>query len=216
MKNIVDKLAFIKNLDYRKLMKNNWIKYGACSLASLIIIAIIFALPVKTVIVETTKPYFVNQTKYEPYSTMDYFITEETVQRSRMVVDGYYPVLPFGVIVPFQIDRTDSRLVGKFENTIPGSFVVYNSANRIVWETLNSSRGTIDLALPPGEYRAKFQENVMWGEQLYLNLNIKWKEIEKVTRNQEVTRYREVPIIVAQETKVVTENKLSIWQILFE
>jgi hypothetical protein len=56
----------------------------------------------------------------------------------------------------------------------------------------------------------------MWGEQLYLNLNIKWNETEVVVQNQEVTRYREVPIIVAQEMKVVTENKLSIWQLLFE
>jgi len=176
--------------------------------------AIIFTFPVKAVTVETTEPYYVTEISHEPYSTTEYYPSEQSIQKDRIIVDGYYTVVPFGITIPFQVDRPDALLMGTFENTIPGSFVIYNSANRIIWEKLGS-RGTINLVLPPGEYRAKFQENVMWGEDIYIFLSIRWNEMQGLTAGKEIIQYREVVRVVEKERKVLKEDKLSIWRLIF-
>jgi hypothetical protein len=214
MRELLAKLTFANKLHYRELIKSSWIKFIAGSLASLVVMAIIFTFPVKAVTVETTEPYYVTEISQEPYSTIEYYPSEQSIQKDRVIADGYYTVVPFGIIVPFQIDRPDARLMGSFENTIPGSFVIYNSANRIIWEKLGS-RGVIDLALPPGEYRAKFQENIMWGEDLYIFLSIRWNEVQGLTTGKEITQYREVVRVVEKERKVLKEDRLSIWRLIF-
>ena len=214
MKNFLNKLTFAKKLHYGELIKGSWIKFIAGALASLIVMAIVFTFPVKAVTVETTESYYVTEISQEPYSTTEYYPSEQSIQKDRIIADGYYTVVPFGIIIPFQIDRPDARLMGSFENTIPGSFVIYNSANRIIWEKLGS-RGTIDLALPPGEYRAKFQENIMWGEDLYIFLCTRWNEMQGLTAGKEITQYREVVRVVEKERKVLKEDRLSIWRLIF-
>jgi hypothetical protein len=139
-------------------------------------------------------------------------VTEINVQKNITIADSYYTVVPYGVIVLFQINRPDSRLTGTFENSIPGSFLIYDSANHIVWEKLGS-RGTIDLNLPPGSYRAKFQENLMWGEDVYIYLALGWNEIEYRTIAQEISKYREVPKIVKTERIAWKEDKHSLWEL---
>jgi len=215
MRKLVENLSFVKKLHYGKLLKRSWIKFITGSLASLILMAIIFTFPVKAVTVETTEPYYVTEISREPYSTTEYYPSEQSIQNDRIIVDGYYTVVPVGIIIPFQIDRPDARLMGTFENTIPGSFVIYNSANRIIWEKLGS-RGKIDLALPPGDYRAKFQENIMWGEDLYIFLSVRWNEMQGITTGKEITQYREVARVVEKERKVLKEDTLSIWRLIFE
>jgi len=215
MRKLVDILTFAKKLHYGELIRSGWIKFIAGSLASLIVLAIVFTLPFKAVTVETTEPYYVTEISREPYSTTEYYPSEQSIQKDRIIVDGYYTVVPSGIILPFQIDRPDARLIGTFENTIPGSFVIYNSANRIIWEKLGTSRGIINLALPPGEYRAKFQENIMWGEDLYICLSIRWNETQGTTTGKEITQYREVTRVVEKERKVLKEDKLSIWRLIF-
>ena len=214
MRKLVDRLTFAKKLHYGELIRGSWIKFIAGSLASLIIVAIVFTLPVKAVTVETTEPYYVTEISHEPYSTTEYYPSEQSTQNNRIIVDGYYTVVPSGIIIPFRIDRPDAWLMGTFENTIPGSFVIYNSANRIIWEKLGN-RGTINLVLPQGEYRAKFQENIMWGEDLYIYLSIGWNEIQGTTTVKEITQYREVPRVVEKERKVLKEDKVSIWRLIF-
>lgn len=183
------------------------------ALAGVIIQIIAFSLPIVTVPIETKESYYVTETSYQPYTSIENAVTDTGAQKAITVSDGFYTVVPSGITIPFRIDRPDSQLTGIFENTVPGSFLIYNSANRIIWEKLGS-RGNIDLNLPPGNYRAKFQENLMWGEDVYIYLAIRWKEIENGTTAQEITGYHEVPVLVSKERIVLKEGKYSIWQLV--
>ena len=183
------------------------------ALAGLIIQIILLNLPIFTLSTETLEPYYVTETSYQPYTSTEYVVTETSIQKNMVIADGYYTVVPSGVIVPFLIDKPGSRLTGIFENTIPGSFLIYNSSNHIIWEKIGS-RGNIDLILPPGNYKAKFQENLMWGEDVYIYLAIGWNEIEQGTTAQKISRYHEVPVVVSKERMVLKEDKYSIWELI--
>jgi len=183
------------------------------ALAGLIIQIILLNLPIFTLSTETLEPYYVTETSYQPYTSTEYVVTEKSIQKNMIIANGYYTVVPSGVIMPFLIDRPGSRLTGIFENTIPGSFLIYNSSNHIIWEKIGS-RGNIDLILPPGNYKAKFQENLMWGEDVYIYLAIGWNEIEHGTTAQKISRYHEVPVVVSKERMVLKEDKYSIWELI--
>lgn len=185
------------------------------AVAGFIILIMLLTLPIITVSRETLEPYYVTGTNYQPCKLTEYVTTETSIQKDIIISDGYYTVVPSGITIPFQIDRPDSRLTGKFENSIPGSFLIYSSTNHIIWEQLGS-RGNIDLALPPGNYTAKFQENLMWGEDVYIYLAITWNEIEHGTTAQEISSYCETPVAVSEERIVLKEDKYSIWQLITE
>lgn len=192
--------------------KQKWlITIGA--LVGLIMFIILLNLPIATVSREILEPYYVTEISYQPCELTEYVITETSIQKDIIISDGYYTVVPSGITIPFQIDRPDSQLIGKFENTIPGSFLIYNSANHIIWEKLGSE-GNMDLKLPPGNYKAKFQENLMWGEDVYIYLALRWNEIEHKTTAQEVSSYCETPVVVSKERIALKESKYSIWQLI--
>jgi hypothetical protein len=212
--NIFTALDSIKKWGFHKPVNGKQIGLIAIgALAGLIVQIILLNLPIVTVSTETREPYYVTETSYQPYASNEYPITEQSVQKNIVIADGYSKVVPSGVIVPFQIDRPGSRLTGTFENTIPGSFVIYNSSNRIIWEKLGN-RGNLDLNLPPGSYKAKFQENLMWGEDVYIYLAIEWDEVAQGTTSQEISGYREMPVIVSKERVVLKDVKYSIWQLI--
>ena len=183
------------------------------ALACLLIQIILLNLLIVTVSMETLEPYYVTETSYQPYALTENVVTETSVQKNMTIAEGYYIVVPYGVIVPFQIDRPSSHLTGTFENSISGSFLIYDSANHIIWEKLGS-QGNIDLNLPPGNYRAKFQENLMWGEDVYIYLALGWNEIEHVITAQKISGSDGVPIIISKEKMVLKEVKCSIWELI--
>jgi len=186
---------------------------SAGALMGVTILIILLTVPIITVAVETREPSYVTTTSSQPYTVTEYSVTDASIPKTAILAEGYYTVVPSGIIVPFLVDKPGSRLTGVFENTIPGSFVIYNSSNRIIYEKLGN-RGTIDLFLPPGNYRAKFQENVMWGEDVYISLALGWTEIEQRTTAQEVSRYHEVPVQVSTDRIVLKEDKYSIWELV--
>jgi hypothetical protein len=117
-------------------------------------------------------------------------------------------------MIPFYVENPDTRLVGYFLNTIPGSFTILSDINRVVWETFGST-SVINVPLPPGSYQAKFHEDIMWSEDCYIHLAKKWTAVEQVTKYQEVIKYRQVPVKVEKQKTVIKQEKISIWKHLF-
>ena len=203
------KLVFWKN------KSAYWKPFVAGTILSFALVAIIFALPLKTITIETTETYWVTEIKQEPYTVSEPYVTQEVLEKTRVFADGFYKVVPGGIIIPFYIDKPGTRLVGKFENPIPGSFVIIATPNRIIWETFGS-RGNIDLPLAQWQYRARFQENVMWGEDCYIYLAMQWTEMQEITKYKEITKYREVPVQVEKQRTIVKQNRISIWKQIFD
>ena len=195
--------------------KGYWKPFVAGILAVFVLVAIIFTLPLKAVPIEITEADYAVEKRQEPYVVSEPYVTEEVRQKTRVFADGLYTVVPNGIVIPFYIDKPEARLVGEFQNSIPGSFTIFDRFNHIVWERLGS-RGTVDLPLPPGQYEAKFRENLMWGEDCYIYLAMVWPEVEQVTRYREVIKYREVPFQAENHTTIMKQDKISLWEHIFD
>ncbi len=200
--------------DITDYVKYHWKIVIAGMIVVIAVVAIVFTLPVITITNEATITEYSIEMSQESYVENEPLITTESVEKTKVIATGQYKVVPSGVIIPFSIEKAGSILVGQFDNTIPGSFTVLSDINRIVWET-RGSRETVNLPLPPGNYWARFREDVMWGEDCYLHLAIQWSEIEQITRYQQVVKYREVPNQVEKQKTVTTEDKISVWKYLF-
>jgi len=193
----------------------DWKSFIAGIITAFALTAIVFALPLKAISTETTETYYVTEMQQEAYSVSEPYVTEDVLEKTEVFADGFYTVVPGGIVIPFNIDKSDARLVGRFENPIPGSFAIITVTNRILWEKLGS-RSTIDLALSQGQYRARFQENVMWGEDCYIYLAMKWTETQQVTEYKEITEYREVPVQVEKQRTIIKQHRISIWEQIFK
>ena len=194
--------------DYKE---NNWQPFVAGIVAGFILVAIIFTLPLKTISTEAIETYYTTEIKQEPYTVSEPYVAREVYEQTKVFADGFYKVIPSGIIIPFYIDRPDAQLVGKFENPIPGSFVIITVPNRVIWETFGN-RGNIDLPLLPDQYRARFQENIIWGEDCYIYLAMKWTEMQEVTKYKEITKYREVPVQMEKQKTTIKQDRISIWK----
>ncbi len=188
-----------------------WKPFVAGIITAFVLLIIVFTLPLKVISTETTETYYITEMKQEAYTVSEPYVTEEAYEKNKVFADGFYKVIPSGIIIPFNIDKPNAQLVGKFENPIPGSFLIITIPNRILWETFGS-RGNIDLLISPGEYLARFQENIMWGEDCYIYLAVKWTETQQVTKYNEITKYREVPVQVEKQRTIVKKDGISIWK----
>ena len=202
-------------MKFREDKSDNWQPFVGGIITAFALIAIVFALPLKVISTETIETYYVTEMKQEAYSISEPYVTEEILEKTEVFADGFYKVIPSGIIISFNIDRPDVQLVGKFENPIPGSFAIITSANRILWETLGS-QSAIDLPLSQGQYRARFRENVMWGEDCYIYLAMKWTEVQEVTKYKEITKYREVPVQIEKQRTIAKQDRISIWKQIFK
>jgi hypothetical protein len=191
-----------------------WKPFVAGVIAGLVLVAVIFALPVKTITTETVESYYVTELRRELYTETEPYITEEMQEKTRVIADGFYTSVPLGITIPFTVDEPGARLVGSFDNPFTGSFVITALPSHIVWEKLGS-RGDIDVPLEQGDYRAKFQENIMWGQDCRIYLAMQWLETREVTQYREVTNYRDVPVQVEKQRTVTGQEKISIWKHLF-
>jgi hypothetical protein len=195
--------------------KDHWRGFALGAGIGIVVLAIVFSLPLVPVVTETVKTEYVTELKHEPYTETEPYVTSGTSEKTRVIASGFYRVIPSGIEIPFVIDKSDSRLVGQFDNTIQGSFTVFDAASHIVWEAL-ASKGTIDLPLSQGQYRARFRENLMWGEECYISLSIKWIEIEQLTSYREVMKYQQISINVPKYVKVSRVEQITVWQYLFD
>lgn len=202
------------HLNIREYLEGHWKCLVAGVAGTFAVVAIIFALPLVTVSTEATETEYTTEFRQETYAVNEPYVTREVSERSRVIASGFYTVVPSGVWIPFYVDKPDARLIGQFENTIAGSFIVFSDASHIVWE-MRGSRGMIDLPLPSGLYQARFREDVMWGEDCYIHLALKWTEVEQVTRYRPVINYRQVPVQVEKYRTTVKEERISVWKYLF-
>jgi hypothetical protein len=195
-------------------IKNNLKIYLAGISTAVLIIAVIFAIPMKTVTIESTATYNDVEKITEPYTEQEPYIAYSNNANTRILVNGFYKVVPNGTTVPFTIDKPDSRVIGQFENSIPGRFAILGIGDRVIWETMGS-RDVIDLPLEPGQYKALFKEDVMWGEDCYIFLTVQWGESEPVIEYKEVTKYREVEVPVEKQKTIESEIRVSLWNYIF-
>jgi hypothetical protein len=207
---IFNKIRAIPWRDYT----GNWKPFVAGIVSVLVLIAVIFALPVKTITTNTVENYYVTETSLEPYMVVEPFIAEEVQEQTRVIADGYYTSVPLGISFPFTVQESNAHLVGSYNNPFTGTFKVIALPNKIVWEHLGS-RGDIDVMLPEGEYKGVFQENIMWGQDCSIYLAIQWLETVEVTRYREVTKYRDVPVQVEKQRTITTQAKVSLWKYIF-
>jgi hypothetical protein len=196
-------------------MSDKWKPFVAGIITAFVLIAIVFALPLKVISTETTETYYVTEMKQEAYTVSEPYLTEEVNEKIEVFADGFYKVIPSGITIPFNIDKTNAQLVGRFENPISGSFIIITTPRRIIFET-SGSRGDINLPLSPGQYLARFQESVMWGEDCYIYLAVKWTEAQQVTKYNEITKYREVPVQVEKQRTIIKKDRISIWKQIFK
>jgi len=212
MKNIPDETVLINKDGKPGVLKRHesWIIVVSFVLG-LVFQFLLLNLPIITITTQTSEPYYVTEVSYQPVNGDGG--SGQTETPADVVADGYFTVVPAGVILPFRVDSDGAHLAGTFENTIPGSFVIYNSANRIVWEKLGN-RGTIDIDLPSGSYRAKFQESTMWGEDVYIYLALTQPASTASTTPQETARYQAVSTLVRKENVVSRQEKVSLWQLI--
>jgi hypothetical protein len=195
---------------------NSYWRFFAGGLAVVVIlVSIVFALPLKTVTEEWTETYYATEMKKEAYTVTEPFTSDQAQVKEKVLINGYYGVLPGGTSVPFYIERPSAQVQGRFENIIPGGFTITGIGNRIIWERL-AGRGSFDLALPQGWYQANFREDILWGEQVYIYLVTKWTEQEKTVVYNTVTRYRDVPVQVEKRKVSQEQRKVSIWQDIFD
>lgn len=189
--------------------------FAAGFLAAAAVTAVIFALPLKTIKVESRESYHVTTFAQEPYTVTEPYTAEETREYTEVLVDGVYVSSPAGIAVPFTIERDDVLVQVKFDNPFTGLFAVVRQPNQVMWQA-RSAGEEIELELEPDEYAVRFRESVMWGQNCHIYVAQTWSEAEQVTRYREVTEYRKVPTQVQKERTIMGEEKISLWKHIFD
>ncbi len=186
-------------------LKTNW-KYIVCCLAPLAIVAIIFALPIKTIAIQVEENYWDTELKQYAYTAAESFevlepLTTEVI-RSETVYDSVVPTADGSY--SFKVKAPDTLVDINWQDYYYGYPWVLR------WNSYNSSE--------PDPYRYFIPNNYYWGNAR-LTIKITYPEsittYNKVTKSKDVTRYIDVPTPVLK-TKTLTEyKKISIWSYLF-
>lgn len=182
--------------------------------AAVILTCIIFAIPFITVTYYTTETYYETETRQEPYTVIKSYVTSELTVKEETLYDATARSVPYGIRVPFTVTKDDTRLIGSYELPGPGGLYIYGTAGRIIYEKLGEM-GNIDIALPVGEYEALLRERISWEYDLYLKLVLTWIEPAEVTKEREVTAYRDIPVTVEKQRAITNHKKTSMWRIIF-
>jgi len=188
-------------------IKDKW-KPLVWGLAPIAILAIVFALPVKTVPVQTTETYWDVEMKSEPYTVSESYTEEEpyttTETRTETVYDSY--VYSGSWSHDFQVDKPSSTVSVEFRGY---SYYPYYSQYYISCPGDDVS----SCSIWPYYYSG-------WGGgQAKVIIKVSYpEEVTKhrtVTKYRDVTQYREVPTQVQKERTVTEYVKMSIWAYLF-
>ena len=184
----------------KQRIKGNW-KYILWAVIPLAVIAIIFALPIKTVAVEKTESYWDKETVQEPYTVQESYsdteIYTETETKTDTIYDSY---IAGGKTQTFVVDKPGTTV-----SVLVQDYPYYSSYPYYLFcDDLNSCE------IWPYYYG---------GSQTRLNIKISYPEdvIKErvVTKYRDVTKYREVTQDVLKERTVTEYIKVSIWKYLF-
>ena len=182
---------------------------------TVVVVCMLFSLPMKTVSYDVTETYYVTETKEEAYTANEPYETREPVEKTKVLFDESRIVVPLGVNIPFKIDKPDAELLVHFNNPIPGAFYIFTSASHLLIEKFGS-KADFQLYIPEGNYTARFSENAVWGETVYIRMVMKWTEIETKVQFKEVTKYRDVPVEVKKQRVITKYKKTSMWESFFD
>ena len=192
----------------KEQLKNNW-KYILWGLIPIVIVAIIFALPIKTVPVKVTEVYWDTEMKSEPYTvTESYTDTESYVAietKTDTVYDSYINTGNWEH--SFQVGE-DGSTVNISLTSYPGSYDYY-SYPLVIYST-DSSNAVRFWPYPYFPYcdgRSKIT--------IETSYPIEVTKQREVTKLRDVVKYREVPTQVLKEKIVTQYVKTSIWGYLF-
>jgi len=186
----------------KNYIKDNW-KPIVWGLAPIAILAIVFALPLKTVPVQTTETYWATEMKSEPYTASESYTDVEpyttTETRTETVYDSYVSTSNWSHT--FKVDRPDS--------TVSINFRGYSYYPQYYYITCPDD----------DTCSSRFWPYYWGGSQAKATIKISYpEEVTKsrtVTKYRDVTKYREVPTQVLKERTVTEYVKISIWGYLF-
>jgi len=183
-----------------KLNTGKWIIVSA--LVPVIIIAVVFAIPFKTVPVQETETYWATEMREEAYTvTEDYTTTElyeETETKTETVYDNY---LSGGNSYTFDVDKPGSTVTVKMSDYPYGGYY--------------ASYVVVDDSNP---YYYRYWPDYYWGSRAKVTVTLNYPEQvtreRLVTKQRDVVKYREVPTQVLKERITTKYVKMSIWQYL--
>ena len=186
----------------KSFIQGNW-KFIAWGLSPLAILAIILALPLKTVPVQVTETYWDTELKKEPYATsenyteVEPYITTET--RTETVYDSY--VYPSSWSYTFKVDKANSSVYinGQGYAYYPQYYVIYPDSESPVYRFWPYYWG--------GDGQSKVTITVTYPEEVTKH--------RTVTKYRDAIKYREVSSPVQKERTSTKYVKISIWGYLF-
>ena len=192
-------------LSITNLLKRYW-KFIVCGVAPVALVAIIFAIPVKTVPVQTAETYWTTEIKQEPYTVKETYTDVESYVAVETARDTVYNsvVNPSNWTYSFVVDEPQSNVCISLQS----GYMNYTYPPIWYWPTDN---GTRILRFLPYEY--------LGGNQTRIKIDVSYpREVTKyrnVTKTRDVVKYREVPTQVLKERIVTTYVRKSIWAYLF-
>ena len=183
--------------------KNNW-KFIVGGLITITILAIIFALPIRTTPVQTTETYWDTEMKTEPYTVSENYTEVEpyatTETRTETVYDSYVNTSSWSH--SFKVDKLDSTV----------SINISGYSYPYVYSITCPDDDITGCRIWPYFYYGG-------GGQGKVTIKVSYpEEVTKsrtVTKYRDVTKYREVSTQVLKEKTVTEYVKMSIWGYLF-
>jgi hypothetical protein len=174
------------------------------SLIPVAIVAIVFAIPLKTVPVQTTEQYWDTETVQEPYTVTESYTDTETYTDTEIRTEEIFNSYIY---------------TGSWEKTIevdkPGSTVTFKLQGYPYYQPLYYFNCPEDSgSCYPWSYFSYYEFNPV---RAIVNMSYP-EEVTKertVTKYRDVTKYREVTTRVLKERTVTEYIKVSIWRYLF-
>jgi len=187
-------------------LKNNW-KIILIAVAPLAVIAIIFALPLKTVPVQTIEKYMTTETQQQPYTVTETYTEQEPYKAMETRTETVYNDTVYSTTWThtFTVDKPQSTFTVTMENYGGYSY----SYPYPYWF---DSDGTLPHIYYPywyGNYgQPKITIDVSYQEEV--------TKYRTVTKTRNITKYREAQVQVEKERPVTTYVKKSLWAYIFE
>ena len=185
-------------------MNNKW--YYFSGLMPLVVIAFIFALPLKTVDIQKTETYWDVEMRNEPYTTTEAYTDTEpyttTETYTKTVQDPW-------VYSPYYNNNYSPYYSPYYSGCYSCGGIGCSSCPSPYWPHSGNT-----TAYHPYPYWQSYY-NPYYYQQRTVTDTREVVKYRTVTKYREVTRFREVPTKVLKE-RIVTEHiRVSIWQYLF-
>jgi len=186
-------------------MKNKW--YYFSGLMPLVVIAIIFALPLKTVDVQKTETYWDVEMRSEPYSTTEAYTETEpytTTEAYTKTVQDPWVYSPY-------YNNYYSPYYNNYYSPCGacGGIGCPSCPYPSYWPHSGNT-----TAYHPYPYWQSYY-NPYYYQQRTVTDTREVVKYRTVTKYRETTKYREVPTKVLKERTVTEHIRVSIWQYLF-